>query len=62
MFLLWSATLGGWLTKSATYHSDPNRAAQFTEADAFEICARHVQNGALGMIPVHLVDVEVLLA
>lgn len=61
MYLLWSASLGGWLTSTATYHSNPERAARFTPFDAFAIAHQHLTAGTLGMIPVRAEDVEALL-
>lgn len=57
-FILWSATMGGWFTKSATYSSEYRDAQRFTFKDALSLIHAHRRDGRLGLIPVRVEDVE----
>lgn len=64
MYVLWNTVLGGWFTKSATYHSDFNKAQQFDWAEAEKFCRTRKQDVGdhimYGMLPVRVEDLEKL--
>lgn len=57
-YCLWSAALGGWMTRASTYSSVFSQARRFTRDEALDFCRIHVHNDAFGMIPVRVDDLE----
>lgn len=55
-YVLWSAKLGGWMSRSATYTSELDDAKRFTKDEAFELCRTQHNKNNFGLLPVHTQD------
>lgn len=53
-FLIWNARGGGWMTASATYSSELDKAKLFSYSDALAMAKRsfNKHTGGVGFIPV----------
>jgi hypothetical protein len=62
MYLIFSVSMQGWLTKTATYSSDPDDAKRFARGDAIAACKDHMHAQARGYdwLPVYLNDLEAI--
>lgn len=62
MYLIFSVPMSSWLTKTATYSSDPEDAKRFSRDEAIKACAGHkdIRTGGFGWLPVYEKDLDAI--
>jgi hypothetical protein len=62
MYLLFSVSMQAWVTKTATYSSDPADAKRFTRDDAITACRNHLdlRTKGFGWLPVYEKDLDAI--
>lgn len=60
LYVIWSGSMNGWLTPTATYSSDLADAKRFTRDAAIAACKTHLdkRERAFGWLPVYVLDLE----
>lgn len=60
MYVLWSGKMQGWFTTSGNYSNDLDQAQRFERTAALVFARKHKTQGAHGMLPVALADLEAI--
>ena len=58
IYVIWSNTKSGWVSKASNYTSDLNEAKQWPQNMAIEQCVKHSYNKAMDWMPVRLNDLQ----
>lgn len=62
MYLIFSISMAGWLTKTATYSTDPDDAKRFSRDEAIKACRGHMdqRSRGFGWLPVYEKDLDAI--